>query len=518
MTQRLRVHLGGAASRLGLLGCALCAAGLLAASPMALLVGQVHLLGVLVLYLSGLVAGARLRESLRATLDAGSAVSSGALAVGDQAEFELSLRADQDLSGALVVPTLGAALALRAATVTPTATGLTCALRAEARRAGATALHGVTVRTESLGALLDLDVGVHAVKVVVPRPHAPRLGTSRSGDRVTLPVGLSRPNTRGLGSDIRELRDHVPGDPFKHIAWKASARRGRLVVKEFEDDGALSVYLVLDMSPALRVGEVGQTALDTALSAVLGLARQLGAAHHRVGLAIVDREVHEFVRADAGPRMIERVVDALLTVNSVVDARLTEASTEDVGARVARFLALHYGRDVRLPAALRLGVLGPDVDLEHAADVVRQVAGPRLGELRDADAVLRRFCQLMAIELPYRSDFGGARSGSGLLAGVEQCVKDRSANHLFIALVEPSTVDIEVTTAAARLARAHGHRLMLLPVAGGPRSGPPAGDASLETALQQLWASEQREQGRDALRRLRSAGIAALALHGAVNR
>ena len=31
--------------------------------------------------------------------------------------------------------------------------------------------------------------------------------------------------------EIRELREHMPGDPFKKIAWKASARRGRLLVR-----------------------------------------------------------------------------------------------------------------------------------------------------------------------------------------------------------------------------------------------------------------------------------------------
>ena len=32
---------------------------------------------------------------------------------------------------------------------------------------------------------------------------------------------------RGEGDDLRELREHQPGDPFRKIAWKASARRGR---------------------------------------------------------------------------------------------------------------------------------------------------------------------------------------------------------------------------------------------------------------------------------------------------
>ena len=38
----------------------------------------------------------------------------------------------------------------------------------------------------------------------------------------------------GSGTELRELRELRPGDPFKSIAWKASARSGKLLVREVE--------------------------------------------------------------------------------------------------------------------------------------------------------------------------------------------------------------------------------------------------------------------------------------------
>ena len=39
-------------------------------------------------------------------------------------------------------------------------------------------------------------------------------------------VGLHHVRRRGLSGELREIREHTHGDPFKFIAWKATARRG----------------------------------------------------------------------------------------------------------------------------------------------------------------------------------------------------------------------------------------------------------------------------------------------------
>ena len=42
------------------------------------------------------------------------------------------------------------------------------------------------------------------------------------------------------------VREYVPGDPIKRIHWPTTARRGQLVVKEFEQDPHAEVWLFLD--------------------------------------------------------------------------------------------------------------------------------------------------------------------------------------------------------------------------------------------------------------------------------
>ena len=85
---------------------------------------------------------------------------------------------------------------------------------------------------------------------VGPRPVVPEhrlhLGT-RWGD------GGHRPSP--MGDVVRGVRDYVPGDRRSQVHWKASARTGRLVVKEVEEPVAPALALLLDLGPGGPAGE-----------------------------------------------------------------------------------------------------------------------------------------------------------------------------------------------------------------------------------------------------------------------
>lgn len=57
----------------------------------------------------------------------------------------------------------------------------------------------------------------------------------------TLPVLF-----RGIGSDIHSLRGYEVGDDIRHVHWKASARVGHLIVKEFSVETRESAHFLLD--------------------------------------------------------------------------------------------------------------------------------------------------------------------------------------------------------------------------------------------------------------------------------
>jgi uncharacterized protein (DUF58 family) len=48
-------------------------------------------------------------------------------------------------------------------------------------------------------------------------------------------------------SSVAGVRDYVPGDAYNRISWSSTARAGRLMVKEFDDDPTSDVWIVLDL-------------------------------------------------------------------------------------------------------------------------------------------------------------------------------------------------------------------------------------------------------------------------------
>jgi uncharacterized protein (DUF58 family) len=67
------------------------------------------------------------------------------------------------------------------------------------------------------------------------------------------PPGIHRLKQPGSGGELLDLRDYLPGDPPRTIAWKVSARRDRLVTKVFESEIPVRCTLFLDTSSSVRV-------------------------------------------------------------------------------------------------------------------------------------------------------------------------------------------------------------------------------------------------------------------------
>lgn len=399
-------------------------------------------------------------------------------------------------------------------------------LPARAVRAGPAHVHGVHLRIGGPSGFFTASVYRpigRAVKVL-PRTAATRRGASRLLTVAAWRDALSpaaHPE-RGLGSDVRELRDHHPGDPFKHIAWKATARARRLIVREFESEVTLSVYTLLDMGASMRWGEAGETPLDAGIDLAFHLARALDTGRDRFGLITFDQEVFGFTRATAGYGTRQQVAAHLMELHAVVREGFTEdLSNTDLVARVAEFMRIQEGVDLSLPELSRADLpdLGPWDDAAVVARA-RDFLEERSVELRrlshyfgrpaaEPDAsVLRTWCRLRGVELPYRIDALPAPRAVGIEAAVQKAVADHGGPHTLVVISDLAGVRRpEHLIPVVRLARAHRHRLLFI-IPGLHRTSPPlvTGDP-LERRLQSLFTEDARRRQSAIATQLRAQGV-----------
>jgi len=51
---------------------------------------------------------------------------------------------------------------------------------------------------------------------------------------------------RGEGREFESMRDYVRGDEMRHISWTATARRGKLVTRQYQMERDQTILIVLD--------------------------------------------------------------------------------------------------------------------------------------------------------------------------------------------------------------------------------------------------------------------------------
>ncbi len=157
--------------------------------------------------------------------------------------------------------------------------------------AGLFRFEGVDVRLIDLAGLFYRRVFVRSpLDVLVLPPLTDQEGKQRADKRMNTlpPPGLHRLRRAGGGGELLDLREYIPGDPPKRIAWKASARRDKLITKVFESDVPVRVMLFLDSSESVRIGPAGDTPVGKLAETASGIAQAAAASRDLVGLTRFD--------------------------------------------------------------------------------------------------------------------------------------------------------------------------------------------------------------------------------------
>ncbi|XZE20479.1 DUF58 domain-containing protein [Pirellulaceae bacterium SH449] len=185
-------------------------------------------------------------------------------------------------------------------------------------------------------------------------PHCRREAELRQTLKTTNSIpqhGLHRQRKPGMGFELLELREYVEGDPPKSIAWKASARRDTLMIRQYESEVPIRLQLFIEGTVGCRVGSFGHRVIDQMATLATSVARIATSYGDAVGGYLIDKQGVTRLQASFG-----------------------ESGFYAIAKGLSAFSSLEFPDRFRWTAAMQVAVYA--VICEHYPDLLDQSVNP----------------------------------------------------------------------------------------------------------------------------------------------
>ena len=134
---------------------------------------------------------------------------------------------------------------------------------------------------------------------------------------------------QGAGTELLQLRPYRPGDPPRAIDWRATARTGALVSREFGEDRHLEIVLMIDAGRQSRIGIDGNDRYGHYAHVAARLAERAVIAEDRVGLIVFAERLLARLPAARGAPALTAVRESLTGID------VADAESDLLGAALA---------------------------------------------------------------------------------------------------------------------------------------------------------------------------------------
>ncbi len=124
-------------------------------------------------------------------------------------------------------------------------------------------------------------------------------------------LGIKKIRRLGHSMEFEQVKNYVQGDDYRTINWKATARRGGLMVNSYTDEKAQHVYCVIDKSRVMRMPFEGLSLLDYAINASLVLSNVALLKEDKAGLITVAEKIGSVIPAEKRPTQINKILEVL---------------------------------------------------------------------------------------------------------------------------------------------------------------------------------------------------------------
>lgn len=129
-------------------------------------------------------------------------------------------------------------------------------------------------------------------------------------NKLTL-AGVKRIRRIAQHAEFERIKEYVSGDDRRTVNWKATARRGRLMVNQFQDERAQQVFAVIDSGRVMKMPFEGMSLLDHAINAALVISSIAMRKEDKAGLITFSDKVMDVLPASRQRGQMQKILQTL---------------------------------------------------------------------------------------------------------------------------------------------------------------------------------------------------------------
>lgn len=171
----------------------------------------------------------------------------------------------------------------------------------------------IIIYVRSLLGLLKRRHNINAEEIIPVYPSFLQMRKYELLSQTTIQTEYGNKRMRKIGHsmEFEQIKEYVRGDDIRSVNWKATARKGSLMVNNYTDEKSQQVYCVIDKGRLMKMPFGGLTLLDYAINSTLVLSGVCLHKQDRIGLMTFANRMGSLLAADRKPIQRENILQML---------------------------------------------------------------------------------------------------------------------------------------------------------------------------------------------------------------
>lgn len=124
-------------------------------------------------------------------------------------------------------------------------------------------------------------------------------------------IGVKKVRRIGHSMEFEQIKEYVMGDDYRTVNWKATARKGQLMVNNYADERSQQLYCIIDKSRVMKMPFDGLSLLDYAINTSLVLSNVALMKQDKAGLITFSEKISSFLVADKKALQMQSILETL---------------------------------------------------------------------------------------------------------------------------------------------------------------------------------------------------------------